>query len=70
VPALAQPFEKTAGVLELLGSRALREIAADDDEVRFQLVGSALDRSDDFLVVRPEMKVGQMEQPGHERLTP
>ena len=35
---IAQPVEELAGLLELLGSGALREVAADDDEVGLYLL--------------------------------
>ena len=45
--------------LELLGPRALREIAADDDEVGLLLVDALLNRLDQPRIVRAEMQVGQ-----------
>jgi hypothetical protein len=65
VAALAQPVEKLAGFAELLGSRALREIAADDEQVRLELVDLALDRRDDLIVMRAEMQIGQVDEPRH-----
>jgi hypothetical protein len=47
-----------ARLLELLGPRALREIAADDDQVGLELVGLAPNRLDEILVMRAEVEVG------------
>ncbi len=57
VARLAQPVEKGAGVLELLGSRALGEVAADDDEIGLELVSLALNRLDQVFVMRAEMQI-------------
>ena len=65
-PRIAQPFEELAGFAELLGARALREIAADDDEVGLQLVDLAFDRLDQALVVRAEVQVGKMDDASHD----
>ena len=62
---LAQPVEEVAGFLELLGPRALGEVAADDDEVGFLLVNALLDRIDQPRVVSTEMQIGQVDQPNH-----
>ena len=64
-PASLKPLEKLAGLPELLGAGALREVAADDDEVGLQLVDAPFDRLDQFLVVRAEVQVGQMDEAGH-----
>ncbi len=66
---IAQALEEIAGFLELLGPRALREIAADDDEVGLLFVDARLDRFDQPRIVRSEMQVGQMNQPGHSTAT-
>src|SRR5206468_9779254 len=39
VPMFPEAFEELAGFPELLGTSALREIAADDDDVWLELVG-------------------------------
>jgi len=57
---IAQPVEELAGLLELLGSGALREVAADDDEVGLDLLNAPLDRGDEFLVVSAEVKIRQV----------
>ena len=67
VAALAQPFEEFAGFAKLLGARALGEVAADHDQVGLELVDFAFDRLDQPLVVRAEMKVGEMDEAGHAR---
>ena len=48
---IAQPVEELAGLLELLGSGALREVAADDDEVGLDVVDVLPDRRDEALVM-------------------
>ena len=67
VTAVAQPLEELARLAELLGPRALGEVAADDDEVGLQLVDLAVDRFDQPLVVGAEMEVGEMDDAGHDR---
>jgi hypothetical protein len=57
VAAIAQSVEKLASVAKLLGARALGEVAADDDEVRFQFVDLPIDGLDQPLVVGAEMEV-------------
>ena len=69
VAGISQPLEELAGLLELLGPRALREVAADDDEVGLLLVDALVDRLDQPRVVGAEVKVGQMDQAGHETAT-
>ena len=65
VPPLLQLFEEMTGFAKLLGACALGEIAANDDEVGFQLVDFCLDRLDDLLVVCAEMQVGEMDEASH-----
>ena len=62
---LAQPIEEGARVLELLGPRALGEIAADDNQVGFVGVDPFLNRLDQLGVVRAEVEVGQMDDSRH-----
>ena len=64
-PRSRKPFEELAGLAELLGPRALGEVAADDDEVGLELVDLPLDRLDQPLVMRAEMKVGEMDEASH-----
>ena len=59
-----QPLEELAGLAELLGPRALGEVAADDDEVGLQLVDTPLDGLDQPLVMGAEMQVGKMDEAG------
>jgi hypothetical protein len=66
VAALAQPIEERAGFTELLGPRALGEVAADDDEVRCDLVDLALDCHHQPGVVSSEMEVGKVDQASHD----
>ena len=70
VPALAQPFEEAARLLELLGARALGEVAADDDEVGLELVDLPFDGFDQPLVMGAEMEIGKVNEPGHSGPTP
>ena len=65
VPMFPEAFEELAGFPELLGTSALREIAADDDDVWLELVGLRLDCADQPLVVGAEMQVRQMDDPSH-----
>jgi deferrochelatase/peroxidase EfeB len=53
--AVLQALEELARLAELLGLGALGEVAADDDEVGFQLVDAFLDALDQALVVRAEI---------------
>jgi hypothetical protein len=55
--AFAQSFEELACLFELLGPRALSEVAADDDEVGLELVDLRVDGLDEAVIVRTEMKV-------------
>ena len=63
--AFAQPIEEFARLPKLFGPRALREIAADHDEVGLELVDLPPDRFDQALIVRAEMQVGQMDEASH-----
>jgi hypothetical protein len=65
VAAVLQPLEEQARFAELLGLGALGEIAADDDKVGLELVDLRLDGLDQPLVMRAEMKVGKVHEPGH-----
>ena len=65
MPGMLQPFEELAGLLELLGLGALREVAADDDEIGFQLVDGFFDCLNQALIMRAEMQVGKMQEAGH-----
>jgi hypothetical protein len=49
----------------LLGTSALGEVAADDDELRFQRIDLALDGFDEILVMGAEVKVGKMDEASH-----
>src|SRR6185437_9646977 len=62
---IAQSLKELASLAELLGPGALREVAADHDEVGFQLIGLPLDGLDQLLVVRAEMQVGKMHDASH-----
>ena len=62
---LAWSGEEAARLLELLGPRALGEVAADDDEVGLLVRNPRLDRFDENGVVGAEMKVGQVKKTGH-----
>jgi hypothetical protein len=66
VPGRLQPFEEAAGLAELLGPRALREVAADDDEVGLELIDALLNRADELIVMGAEVQVGQMNEASHE----
>src|SRR3954466_10510049 len=63
--ALAQPFEEATRLLELLGTGALGEVAADDDQVGLEYVDRPLDAFDQPLVVSAEMEVGKMDEARH-----
>jgi hypothetical protein len=65
VAAVSDPFEKGASLLELLSASALREVAADDDEVRLQIIDAPLDRRDEFLVMCAEVEVRKMNKTSH-----
>ena len=65
MPGMLQPLEETACLLELLGLRALGEIAADDDEVGLQLIDAVLDGLDQALVMRAKMQVREMDEASH-----
>jgi aminoglycoside phosphotransferase (APT) family kinase protein len=69
MPGLAKLFEKSASLLELLGARPLREIAADDDDVWPGLVHPQFDCFDQLWVVSSEMQVGKVDQASHVRAT-
>ena len=51
--------------MELFGARALREVAADDDKVGFQLVDPPLDRFNQPLVMSAEMKIREVDEASH-----
>ena len=57
VPGIAQPRQEAPGLLKLLDTRALGEVAADDDEVGRGGIHLALHRGHDRLVMRAEMQV-------------
>ena len=61
VARLAQRFEESARLLELLGPGALGEIAADDDEVGPMHLQPGFGRRHDLLVVSAEMEVGELD---------
>ncbi len=61
VAGMLEPFEEPARIAELLGAGALREIAADDDEVGLQLVDPFLDSFNQPLVMGAEMQVREMD---------
>jgi hypothetical protein len=65
VAAVPQPFEELARLLELLGPCALREIAADHDEVGLELIHRPIDALDQPLVMSAEMEVGKMDEASH-----
>ena len=69
VAAFAQPLEEAACLLELIGRGALGEVAADHDQVGPELVDARLDRLDESRVVRPKVKIGQVDEAGHETPT-
>ena len=65
VPMIAQAVEEIASIAELLGTRALGEVAADDDEVGLELIDLPFDRLDQPLVMGAEMEVGEVNDAGH-----
>ena len=69
MPPFAQPLEEAACLLELLRSGALREIAADHDQVGLKLVRLALDGLDQFGIVSAKMQVREVEKASHGRPT-
>ena len=69
-PASRNRVEEGAGLLELLGPGALGEVAADDDEVGLLLIHPRFDRVDQLVVMRAEVKVGQVDQMGHAAINP
>jgi hypothetical protein len=69
MPRVAQPLEELARFLELLGPRALGEIAADHDEVGLFLMNALLDRLDQPRIVRTEMQIRQMDEASHDART-
>src|SRR5690606_19612093 len=60
VTGIAQSLQKAACLLELPHACALCKIAADDDEVRPFLTDTGFDCSDQALVVRAEMEIGEV----------
>ena len=69
VAAFAKPFEEAACLLELLGRGALGEVAADHDQVGLELVDARLDRFDEPRVVCSKVKIGQVDETGHDSPT-
>ena len=65
VSSVAKTLEEAASLLELLGSRTLGEIPADDHKVRLCLVDLAFDAFDKPWVMRSKMEVGQMNDTRH-----
>ena len=65
VTAVAQPLEEGARIAELLGPRALGEVAADHDEVGLELVDAVLDPFDQPRVMGAEMQVRKMDEASH-----
>ena len=66
VTGMLKPLEELAGLAELLGPGALGEVAADDDEVGFS-ASTRSRRPHQPFVMRAEMQVGKMHEPGHGR---
>ena len=62
---IAQPAEEGARLLELRGSRALREVAADDDKIGAVIVDLPLDRLNQLRVVSAKVKIGEVKEAGH-----
>ena len=65
VAAVAQPFEELAGLAELLGPRALGEVAADYDQVGLQRIDLGIDGFHQPLVMGPEVQIREMDDAGH-----
>jgi hypothetical protein len=65
VAVIAQLLEELAGFAKLFGPRALREVAADDDQIWLQIVDLAAHGVNEALVMSAEMKVRQMNNTGH-----
>ena len=65
VAGIPESRQEPACLLELVGPRSLREIAADDDQVGPFFINPSLDRFDQLLIVGAEMQVGQMDQASH-----
>ena len=61
-----QALEELTGLLELLRPGALREVAADDDEVGLELIDAALQGADQTLVMRAEVQVREMDEASHD----
>src|SRR5438309_4038819 len=61
----AEAFQELAGFPELLGTSALREIAADDDEIRLEPSDVGFHRINQTLIVCPEMEVREMDNASH-----
>ena len=66
--AVVQTLQKLAGFAKLLGPGALREVAADDDQIRLQLVDLPVDRLDQPVVMGPKVEIGEMDDASHEAL--
>jgi len=64
--AVAQLLQEVAGFTKLFGSRALCEVAADDDKIGLQAVELGLDLFDQPLIVRAEMEIGKMDYASHD----
>ena len=65
-----QPFEELARLLELLGPRALGEVARNDDQVGLRpRRPTPRPRSTSRVVMRAEVQVGKMGDAGHVRRT-
>src|SRR4051812_5411936 len=67
MPPVAQGFQELASLRELLGARALSEIAADRDQIGLESVDLAQDSIDETIVMRTEVEIGQMSDGGHVR---
>src|SRR5690348_201149 len=65
VTGILKPFEEAARLLELLCPGALREVAADDDEIGFQLIDASPDSLHQALIMRAEVQVRKMDEASH-----
>lgn len=62
---ITEGLEEMACLAELLGARTLREITANDDEVRLKLVDLQLNRFHQTLVMSAKMEVREMNDASH-----
>jgi hypothetical protein len=65
MPGILKTLEKLARFLELLGSGALSEVAANHDELGLQFVDPAFHTLDQPFVMGAEMQVREMDEASH-----